>query len=259
MRVFPGGEKQWWAVLVLGAAMATPVFAQSPAAKPVVIDPSAIRVLLVPELETTLSAQMNGTLGQINGSLGKQVPKGALLVQLQCGEHQARAKVAEAELAQARQNLDAKKALRDLNAVGDLEVSMAVTETEKASGSRTLAVTQAGYCAVRAPFAARVAKVYAKSFQTVSTGAPLFDIVSDSALKLRLNAPSTLLRQLQPGMPFKVTILETGKTYPARISAVNARVDAVAQTVELEGKLDEKFPDLIAGMSGIANFPGTAQ
>jgi RND family efflux transporter MFP subunit len=254
--------------LVIGLAVATPLFAQSPAPKAPVplpgqppapkaagIDPSAIRVLLVPELETTLSAQMNGTLGEINGSLGKQVPKGALLVQLQCGEQVARAKVAEAELAQARQNLDAKKALRELNAVGDLEVNMANTEAEKAAGARTLAVTQAGYCAVRAPFAARVAKVYAKSFQTVSAGTPLFDIVSDSALKLRLNVPSTLYKGLQAGQPFKVSIAETGKTYPARISAINARVDAVAQTVELEGKLDDKFPDLIAGMSGIASFP----
>ncbi|MEJ8823552.1 efflux RND transporter periplasmic adaptor subunit [Variovorax humicola] len=247
------------AALVLGVVVATPAIAQAPASKPAVVDPSAIRVLLVPELETTLSAQMNGTLGEINGSLGKQVPKGALLVQLQCAEQQARAKVAEAELAQARQNLDAKKRLRELDAVGDLEVSMANTEAEKAAGARSLAVTQAGYCAVRAPFAARIAKVYAKSYQTVSAGAPLFDIVSDSALKLRLNVPSTLFKQLQPGQPFKVLIAETGKTYPARISAVNARVDAVAQTVELEGKLDAKFPDLIAGMSGIASFPGAAQ
>jgi multidrug efflux pump subunit AcrA (membrane-fusion protein) len=92
----------------------------------------------------------------------------------------------------------------------------------------------------------------------VSAGTPLFDIVSDSALKLRLNVSSSLLRQLAPGQPFKVSILETGKTYPARISAINARVDAVAQTVELEGNLDDKFPDLIAGMSGIASFPTSA-
>jgi multidrug resistance efflux pump len=136
-------RERCWGALLLGAVVAAHAVAQTaapgaPAAaasKPVAVDPSAIRVLLVPELETTLSAQMNGTLGEINASLGRQVPKGALLVQLQCGEQQARAKVAEAELVQARQNLDAKKSLRDLNAVGDLEVSMASTEVEKASGA----------------------------------------------------------------------------------------------------------------------------
>lgn len=237
---------------LLGLALTTPSFSQ-PA--PAAIDPAAIRVLLVAELETTLSAQMNGTLGELKYSLGKQVPKGALLVQLQCNEAQARANVAEAELAQARQNLDAKRSLRDLNAVGDLEVSMANTELQKAIGARSLAVTQAGYCFVRTPFAARVAKVYVKPFQTVSAGTPLFDIVSDSALKVRLNVPSSMVKQLKAGQPFKVSILETGKTYPAKVTAINARVDAVAQTVELEARLDEAYPELIAGMSGVARFP----
>ncbi|MDM0110602.1 efflux RND transporter periplasmic adaptor subunit [Variovorax sp. J22R133] len=251
-----------WVALCLSAAVlatATSALAQKPPSPPpsvnASIDPSAIRVLLVAELETTLSAQMNGTLGDLNASLGKQVPKGALLVALQCNEAQARANVAEAELAMSKQNLDAKRSLRDLNAVGDLEVNIAMTEMAKATGARTLAVTQAGYCSVRAPFAARIAKVYVKPYQTVSAGTPLFDIVSDSALKVRLNVPSTLLKQVQPGQAFNVSILETGKTYPARVSAINARVDAVAQTVELEAKLDDKYPDLIAGMSGIARFP----
>jgi hypothetical protein len=55
-------------------------------------------------------------------------------------------------------------------------------------------------------------------------------------------------------MPLQVTIYETGKTYPAHVAVVNSRVDAVAQTVELEARLDEKFPDLMAGMSGTARF-----
>ena len=218
-------------------------------------DPSAIRVLLVAELETTLSAEMNGTRGELKAAFGKQVPKGATLVSLQCREAQARASVAASELAMARQNLQAKQELRTLKAAGDIEVSMANTEVQKAAGARTLAVTQAGYCNVRAPFAARIAKVHVKPYQTVSAGTPLFDLVSDSALKVRMNVPSLMLRQLKPGQAFKVAIHETGRSYPAHVTAVSARVDAVAQTVELEARLDEKSPELIAGMSGVAQFP----
>ncbi|MCY1399673.1 hypothetical protein D9M71_147340 [compost metagenome] len=60
-------------------------------------------------------------------------------------------------------------------------------------------------------------------------------------------------------MPLEVSILETGKTYPARISAINSRVDAVAQTVELEARLDAEHPELIAGMTGTARFPDDHQ
>jgi len=250
--------------LALCACLALPALAQQPGAgtamppAPPVIDPNAIRVLLVPELETTLASQMNGTLGDFRIGLGQQVPKGALLAPLECREQQARANITEAELAQARENLNAKRSLRDLNAVGDLEVSMANTALQKAMGERRLAVTQAGYCQVRAPFDARIAKVYAKPYQTVQAGAPLFDLVSDSALKVRLNVPSAMVRQVQPGKAFQVTIMETGKTYPATVSAISARVDAVAQTVELEARLDKAYAELIAGMSGVARFPAAA-
>lgn len=79
--------------------------------------------------------------------------------------------------------------------------------------------------------------------------------MSDGPLKVRLNVPSTLLAKLKPDAPLVVSIHETGKSYPARVSAINARVDAVAQTVELEARLNAEHPELMAGMSGVARFP----
>lgn len=241
---------------VILSALLVPALAEEapPVADPL-DDPGAIRVLLAANLETTLSSQMNGTLGELKASLGQQVEKNALLAQLNCEEAQARAKVAGAELTMARQSLDAKRNLRKLDAVGDLEVAMANTEVQKAEGARSLAQAQSGYCKVQAPFAGRVAKVHVKPYQTVAAGAPLFDLVSDGALKVRLNVPSRLLPQLKPGLPLEVSILETGKAYGAHVSAINSRVDAVAQTVELEARLDAEHPELIAGMSGTARFP----
>lgn len=215
---------------------------------------SAIRVLLAAELETTLSSQMSGTLAELPAGFGEQVKKAELLARFNCSEADARSNVAAAELTMARQNLEAKKQLRKLNAVGDIEVSMANTEVQKADGARAMGQAQSGYCQVLAPFSGRIAKVYVKPFQTVTAGTPLFDLVSDGALKVRLNVPSNLLKTLKPGLPLQVNIHETGKSYTATISAINSRVDAVAQTVELEARLDNKYPELMAGMSGTARF-----
>ncbi len=215
---------------------------------------SPIRVLLAAELETTLSSQMNGTLGELKTRFGERVAKGATLARFNCNEAQARGKVAVAELAMARQNLEAKKQLRKLDAVGDIEVAAANTEVQKADGARAMGEAQMSYCLVQAPFSGHVAKVYVKPYQTVSAGTPLFDLVSDGALKVRLNVPSSQLKTLSPGQPLEVQVHETGKTYPAKISVINARVDAVAQTVELEARFDQAFPELMAGMSGTARF-----
>ncbi|WP_060484342.1 efflux RND transporter periplasmic adaptor subunit [Pseudomonas sp. NBRC 111123] len=216
--------------------------------------PQAIRVLLAAELETTLSSQMNGTLGELKTNFGEHVAKGATLARFNCSEAQARGKVAVAELAMARQNLQAKQQLRKLDAVGDIEVAAANTEVQKADGARAMGEAQMSYCQVLAPFSGHVAKVYVKPYQTVSAGTPLFDLVSDGALKVRLNVPSSQLKTLSPGQPLEVNVHETGKTYPAKVSVINARVDAVAQTVELEARFEQRFPDLMAGMSGTARF-----
>lgn len=247
-----------WAALGLGLFCSITAVAQTSDAGAGLNDPSAIRVLLAADLETTLSSQMNGTLGELHADLGQQVAKGALLAQMNCSEAQARARVAEAQLKMATQNLQAKQSMRKLDAVGDLEVDTAKTDMQKAAGERSLAVTQRGYCSVRAPFSARIVKIYVKPYQTLAAGTPMFDLVSDGNLKIRLNVPSNLMQQLKPGMSLKVRIHETGKTYAAHISAVNGRVDAVAQTIELEARFDEPQPELIAGMSGIALLPAPA-
>jgi membrane fusion protein, multidrug efflux system len=78
--------------------------------------------------------------------------------------------------------------------------------------------------------------------------------VSAGPLKVKLNAPSRWLTWLKPGSRFDVQIDETGRSYPAVVSAINGRVDAVSQSIELEGRIGGNFNELLAGMSGNARF-----
>lgn len=257
MRLFATMALLFSAAALAQTLPAVPAIPAAVVAQPAVVpvaDANAIRVLLAPEVETTLVAQMAGRIEVLNASLGQPVVKGKLLVGIECGEAQARLRMAEAELASARDTLTGKTGLKKLNAAGDLEVSMAQASVDKAKGAVSLGRSQVAHCSLNAPFNGRIARIYAKQFQGVNAGAPLLDLVSDGPLKLRLNVPSHYLRQLKVGTPFDVAVNETGKTYPAKVSAINARVDAVAQTVELEARIDGKPAELLAGMSGIARF-----
>lgn len=122
-------ERRLLAVIL--SLVLTPALAEDTAPAHDADDPGTIRVLLVAGLETTLSSQMSGTLGEFKASLGQTVAKDAVLARFDCAEAQARSRVAAAELTMARQNLDAKRNLRKLDAVGDLEVAMANTELQK--------------------------------------------------------------------------------------------------------------------------------
>lgn len=218
------------------------------------VDPNAIRVLLAPELETTLVSQMVGRITTLNASLGTRVAKGRTVVGFDCKESHARLQMAQAEHAAAYETMDVKTRLLNLEAAGESEVTLAKAAVDRANAAIAVSRAQIGQCNVVAPFSGHVVRVHVKPHQGVNVGAPLVEMVGDGPLKVRLNAPSRLLRTLQVGTPFEVSIDETGKTYSAKVTALNARVDAVAQTVELEGRIDGKPAELLAGMTGTARF-----
>jgi membrane fusion protein, multidrug efflux system len=232
------------------AAMPLP----APAASALGIDATAVRVLLTPDVETVLLSQMIGRIVKLNGSLGSRVAKGQLVVGMDCSESVARLKMAQAELASARETYDSKVRLKGLDAAGDIEVSLAAAAVSKADGQIEMTKAQIQNCSVYAPFSGRLAKLHVKPHQGVNAGQPLFELVSDGSPRLRLNVPSKWLRTIKAGTPFKVEIDETGKTYKATVTAINSRVDAVAQTIEIEARVAGSNPELLAGMSGTARF-----
>ncbi|MGE0803001.1 MAG: efflux RND transporter periplasmic adaptor subunit [Lautropia sp.] len=212
------------------------------------------RVLLIPERETTLVAQMVGTVQKLGGDLGAAFKQGAPLIRFDCNEQRARLGMARAELNSAEEQHRAKVRLQGLAAAGEVEVALAAAAVAKARAQLDLGNAQLAQCTVPAPFSGRISKLHVREFQGVNIGQPLLDIVSSGPLKLRLNAPSRWLSWLKRGTAFEVRIDETGRDYPAVVSAINARVDAVSQSIELEGQINGRFPELLAGMSGTARF-----
>ncbi|MGB3289723.1 MAG: efflux RND transporter periplasmic adaptor subunit [Burkholderiaceae bacterium] len=226
----------------------------APQAARVADGPNTIRVLLSAELETTLAAQMAGQIESLQVGLGDAIKAGQVLARFDCAESDARLKMAEAEAAAARETLGVKQRLRKLDAAGETEVTLARIALRKSASAIEVAKAQLAYCDVKAPFDGHVVRVHVKPYQSVSPGAPLLELVSAGALKLRMNVPSQLLRKVKIGSPMTVDILETGNSYAAEVSAINARVDAVAQTIELEAKLKDAPAELLPGMSGVARF-----
>lgn len=217
-------------------------------------DPEMPRALLIPERETTLVAQMVGIVQKLGGDMGGAFRQGVVLVRFDCAEQRARVGMARAELNSADQQHEAKRRLQGLSAAGEVEVSLAAAAVAKARAQIDLTNAQLAQCTVSAPFPGRISRLHVREHQGVNVGQPLMDIVSAGPLRVRLNAPSRWLAWLTRGARFEVRIDETGKTYPAVVTAINSRVDAVSQTIEVEGKVAEDFAELLAGMSGNARF-----
>ena len=238
---------------IAGAGAPSPRPADVPATSPPPAS-DAVRVLLVADRETTLSSPVTAKIKMLYVSIGVQFGAGQILVSFDCEEPVARLSMANADLAGAVEAHEAKIRMQGLEQASDVEVALAASAAAKARGQVELQQAQVAQCTIMAPWAGRVAKVHVRTHMSVTPGQPMVDLVKSGPLRLKLNAPSRMIGKVKPGTLFAVNIDETGKTYQARVLAVNSRVDPVSQTVEIEASIVKNYSELLPGMSGVASL-----
>jgi len=244
-------------VLLLFAALVPAVEAQAPA--PLAGSESAgpdsgqeIRAQLTPRHYTTLSSEMAARIDRIATRVGDRFKKGDVLVAFDCALQKAQLAHANAVLTQAEKTYAINQRLMQLKSTGQLELDVAAAEVDKAKADRSAADAAVAKCTITAPFDGITVDQKAREFQYTNAGQPLLDILDDHGLEVELIAPSRWLAWLKPGLPFKVDIHETEKTYSAKVVRLSGRVDPISQTIKVIGEITQTAPELMAGMSGRA-------
>lgn len=258
-------------VLTVGTAQA-----QQPAAKPVAAAVAAapaaptpapaakaepgmeLSAMVTADNEATLSAQMAGKIKKIHYGIGQAFAAGAVLADFDCTESEAKLEALNAEYLGARETHLAKLKLQGLGAAGDLEVTLAAAAGEKAKSQVKQQEAQMVYCTVKAPYAGRVVRLKAKQAENVAPNQPIMEIVAAARLKAIVHVPSGLAVKLKPGAPLSIDIRETGRKYAAKVGKLNARVDGVSQSLEVEAVFVGNTLGLLPGMIGQAVFAADA-
>ncbi len=249
------------ALILVALSASLPAFAETPAATtddataaPAVdaLAPQGIRALLTAPAETVLSSQMDGRILSIPVKDGDTAKKGDELLQFDCKENEAELRKSRAQLSEARYTWKANQQLKKEHAVRELDVQLSSARLEQARADYEIRKSQKAKCRITAPFDGRVVKVLVKPYQSVSSGTQLVEYLDNSKLEIQLYAPSRWLTWIKPGVAFDIRIDETGKTYPAVVTGIGARVDPVSQTVEIKAEINGEYDDLLAGMSGVA-------
>jgi membrane fusion protein, multidrug efflux system len=213
-----------------------------------------IPVLVRAGEDTTLSSQMAGKIQRVNVGLGDAVKAGTKLIEFDCSEQVAQQKAAEAEFRGARETHLSRLRLQALGAAGELDVTLAAASADKARGQLSLRESQTAYCAVVAPFSGKVARLRVKVAESVPTGHLLVDLVNPASLRAQLFVPAAWVTWIKPNTPFEVKFRESGRSYPARVSKLNSRVEGVSQQLEVEGRFEGNGAGLLPGMVGSAVF-----
>lgn len=248
-----------WSLLA-GMAMTPALQAQSPAPAPMparagatlpsVLEQREIRAQLAPRRYTTLAAEIGAKVQRLPVSEGSAFRQGQLLVQFDCSLQQAQLNKAQAGQEVAEKTWKANQRLAELNSVGRIELETSQGEFQKARAEVAANRSLLGKCQITAPYAGRIAEQRIREQQYAQPGQPLLDIIDDSVLELEFLVPSRWLGWLRQGTEFQVRIDETGRTYPARVQRLAARVDPVSQSIKVNAAIHGRFAELIAGMSG---------
>ncbi len=230
--------------------------AATPAAAPAAATPasSTIRGLIVADREALLSSPMAGRLGSFYIKPGQKFYRGQTILRFECGEQYAKSAMAEAELDSAEETQQAKMRMQGLAQASELEVKLASANVARAQANLHLQHIGTKNCTLVAPFNGKVSKINAKPYQGVQIGQPLIEFISDKNLNVKVNAPAKMATKLKVGDTISIQVDETEKSYKAKIIAINAKIDAVSQTFELEAKITDDAGALVAGMSGNVSF-----
>lgn len=211
-----------------------------------------VRAQLSPRQFTTLAAEIGARISALPVPEGGAFRAGDTLIELDCVIPAAQLRRAEASLAGAERALQANLRLKEYNSIGQLELDMSRAEFDKSKAEVAQMAATLAKCKIVAPFAGRISEQKVREQQYVQPGQALLDILDDNSLELEFIVPSRWLQWLRPGHGLRVRIDETGKTYPARVHRLGARVDPVSQSLKVTAAIEGHFPELLAGMSGRA-------
>ncbi|MDX2505871.1 MAG: efflux RND transporter periplasmic adaptor subunit [Gammaproteobacteria bacterium] len=217
-------------------------------------NPLSARVLLSAINKTTLSSQIAGRITGISVKAGDHFKTQQTLIAIDCEVQKAQRDKALAEVTTARAKLKVQRQLEKLNSGSTLNITLAQASVKQAIADLAIINISIKMCNIKAPFTGQVIEREVQPYEYVSIGQPILEIIDNRHLEIKLIVPSNWLAWLKPGQKFTVQLDDNKKSYPASITRIGARIDSASQSLNVTGIIDQKAPELIAGMSGTAQF-----
>ncbi len=196
-----------------------------------------------------LSLELAGVVAELNFQSGDDVEAGKMLLRLRNEDDVAKLKSlqAQADLSQITYDRDVKQ----LNAKA---VSQAVVDTDQANLRNFRAQVDQQKEIVdkkilKAPFAGRLGIRQVDLGQYLSAGTTIVTLQALSPIYVDFLLPQQSLDIAKVGQPIKVKVdTFPGKTFPGKITSINAKVDSSSRNIQVRGTLDNTAHQLLPGM-----------
>ncbi len=245
------------ALLALGWGGGSALASEAKGERPLQVvrgDKGAIRGIVKAAAQAVLYAQVQGRISQVPFKEGQRFEKGKVLVQLDCEKYKAELAAVKAEYEAKEKTAQNNRSLMTLNAVSTLDLEVSEAEERKAAAAIKVAEVNVKGCHITAPFSGRVVGVMINEYENVFPNDKLVSVLDDTSLEIELVVPSSALAWLRRKAPFTFVVDETQHGYPAMVKEIGANVDPASQTIKIVGVFNRLPADILAGMSGSAQF-----
>jgi multidrug efflux system membrane fusion protein len=172
--------------------------------------------------QTTVSAQVPGTVLQVMVKAGQQVQAGQMLLRIDGAAAQQGSVAAAAQRDMAAADLNRKRQLYAKGYISKVALDQAEAVLKGAQAQATASGMQAGFYAVKAPYSGTVAAVMVEQGETAMPGRPLFMLYAPGDLRVTAAVPASVLAggdaskaevelagQAQRVQPVRVEVLPT--------------------------------------------------
>ena len=202
-----------------------------------------------------IAAKVTGIVTKIPVILGSSVKVGDLLVEISAGEIGARLSQAEAQLAQARRNLEREQNLLKKNASTADTVKSMRDQYNIALAGYNEAKSMLGYTAITAPFAGVVTRKMVNSGDLATPGTPLLYLENNRQLQVRSAVPESLVLQIHTGDRLMVRVDAAQVLVQGTVVEIAPAADPASRTAPVVIDLPD-HPDLRSGQFARVQLPG---
>lgn len=208
--------------------------------------------------KAVIAAKITGTIVEMPVLLGSKVESGDLLVKISAEEISARVIQAQAQLDQARRNLERERKLLSKDAATAENVKSLEDIFRVAEASYNEARTMLGYATITAPFPGVVTAKMVNVGDLATPGMPLLHLEDSNRLQVVTSVPETLLLQIHPGNTLTVTLPAARLTLQGTVAEVAPAADPLSRTATV--KIDiEEGDQLRSGQFARVIIPGESK
>jgi membrane fusion protein (multidrug efflux system) len=198
-----------------------------------------------------ISAELAGTVTEINFQSGALVKKGDVLLKMDVSPELAQLRSAQADQELAKNDLDRARDLTARKVISTAEFDAAQSKHAQKKAAMENIQSTIDKKQIRAPFDGTAGIRAVNPGQMVKVGDPLVSLQTMGQVYFDFALPQQQLAEVKQDLAVKVTTdAIPGREFEGKLTAINSSIDPATRNVTLQASLDNPDNALRAGMFG---------